>query len=277
MNKQAKERFSFINMLSHWRGYVRNKDLQNQFGISRQQAYTDLKNFLNTYPGILVKENTGEYWINYEYSQENDIPVLDQYLEWLSNGHFYLDSSVKMTYQAELIELPFRTVSRQIISVLSQAVEQKKRIELGYVSLTHPEFDGRIFHPHTFVRTAQRWHIRGYCEKSQGYRDLVLSRCRGNAELLDASLHDKENDIAWNTNVTIILSPDPRLTQHQQDVLIHDYNMKGGQLVINTRAALVNYVLKNMQVSIKYLDGIPEAQQLVLVNRSDIRSWLFDG
>ena len=34
---------------------------------------------------------------------------------------------------------------------------------------------------------------------------------------------------------------------------------------------------KEMQVNTKYLDGKPEAQQLVLVNRDDIKQWLFNS
>lgn len=33
------ERFVFIEMLAFWMGCIRNKDLEKQFGITRQQAY----------------------------------------------------------------------------------------------------------------------------------------------------------------------------------------------------------------------------------------------
>ncbi|AOE84108.1 BCCT family transporter [Pseudomonas sp. TCU-HL1] len=31
------------------------------------------------------------------------------------------------------------------------------------------------------------WHVRSYCEKNRAYRDVVLSRLRGEPDLLDAS------------------------------------------------------------------------------------------
>ena len=37
--KLPRERFAFLEMLAFWMGAVRNKDLENQFGITRQQAY----------------------------------------------------------------------------------------------------------------------------------------------------------------------------------------------------------------------------------------------
>ena len=53
--------------------------------------------------------------------------------------------------------------------------------------------------------------------------------------------------------------------------------MEEGQLHISIRAALADYLHKEMQVNTKYLYGKPEAQQLVLVNRDEIKQWLFNS
>lgn len=90
-----------------------------------------------------------------------------------------------------------------------------------------------------------RFHVRGYCEKSQGFRDLVLSRFRGEAEIEGPSPHSIDKDEAWQTSVTLILSPDPRLSPAQRDVLANDYQMENGTLHIKTRAALADYLLRN--------------------------------
>jgi hypothetical protein len=82
-------------------------------------------------------------------------------------------------------------------------------------------------------------------------------------------------DQAWNTEVTLRLQPDPRLNDARKDALMHDYGMHNGELHLRTRAALAHYLLLEMQVNIKMLDGNPEAQQLVLVNMDEIKPWLF--
>lgn len=273
----SNERQAFIHLVSYWRGYIRNKDLQTQFSVSRQQAYNDIRDYMELNPNFLQKADNGVFVGQDRSGPAEAIPSLDDYFDWLLTGHFYLKSHTLQLGLAEEVKAQSRRISRQVVSLLTQAIEQKRRLEMGYISLTSPEFDGRIFHPHTFVKTGQRWHVRGYCEKSQDYRDLVLSRCRGEIELLDQSTHTQEQDTVWNTLVEIILGPDPRLTPEQQEVLINDYHMSDGRLVIRTRAAIVNYLLKDMQVNTKYLDGVPEAQQLILVNRNDIKGWLFDG
>lgn len=52
--------------------------------------------------------------------------------------------------------------------------------------------------------------------------------------------------------------------------------MKNGQLRVKTKACWVNYVLSEMQVKTKMIEAEAIAQQLVLVNKFDIKKWLFD-
>lgn len=270
------ERHLFLEMLALWQGYVRNKDLIEQFSITRQQAYQDIRAYQEQYAERLKKMASGPYQFSAQYLSEAPKHSLEHYLQWLSTGQFYAPQPSFNTEFGEHCSVPQRYVAPQIIAALTAAIHQQKRLELGYVSLSNPEWEGRIFHPHTFVKTGLRWHVRGYCEKSQGYRDLVLSRCRGDAELLDDSQHTKDDDQVWNTQVVLIFAPDPRLNDAQKEVIAHDYRMENGQLRIITRAALVDYLLKMMQVKAQNLEETPEAQQLILLNPRDVKPWLFE-
>jgi predicted DNA-binding transcriptional regulator YafY len=266
------KRFLFIEMLAWWSGSISNKQLMQQFGISRQQAYNDFKQYTLQHPHNLLKTDQG-YCPAQTFTPHYISGELSQFLHWYET-HTILDQ----TYQSPRVthvSIPDRIVSVQIIRCLVGAIEQQKRIDVQYVSLSNPENDGRIFHPHTFVNTGLRWHVRGYCEKSQAYRDLVISRFKGEAELLDTSTYPSCNDNAWQTFINIILEPDHRLTAAKKAVLMNDYQLNNGQLVIHTRAALASYVLHEMQINTKMLDGTPEAQQWVLVNQNDIKQWLF--
>ena len=274
-SSSSQTRLLFLEMLATWQGYVRNKDLVDQFSITRQQAYQDIRTYQKRYPDRLHKMDSGPYQYTDDYLAQASQESLEYYLLWLSTGQF---NPPPLMFQASLGEhcvLPQRHVAPQVMAVLTEAIRQQKRIELGYVSLSHPESEGRIFHPHTFVKTNLRWHVRGYCEKSRGYRDLVLSRCRGNAELLDDSQHTKIHDDVWNRQVELLLAPNPNLSADQQDVIAHDYQMLDGQLRLITRAALVDYLLRDMQVKIQPSDDLPEERQLILLNPQDVAPWLF--
>ncbi len=262
-------RFLFIELIVWWKGNVTNQSLQKQFHISRQQAYNDFKRYCEHYPNNLLRDEQG-YQPSLSFTPHFITGELSQFLHWFDTG-----SLNELAVENTQLALPKSLINAGVIRVLVSAIENKQRIEASYVSLSHPESDGRIFHPHTFVNTGLRWHIRGYCEKSQGYRDLVLSRFREGTELLEDRAYSNDQDLAWHSEIDIILEPDPRLTSSQKSVLAHDYELTHGQLVIKTRAALASYLLQHMQIKTKMLDGTPEAQQWILVNQDDIKHWLF--
>lgn len=274
--KPPHDRFAFLEMLAFWMGAVRNKDLEAQFGITRQQAYKDFTLHQQLHPDCLIKTDKACY----EYADNAKCHYfdggLDDFLLWLETGHFAISTPLPNTFTSRL-KLPERHASRRIVAALVNAIQQQLRIEVNYISLSNPEEEVRIFSPHSIVKAGSRFHVRGYCEKAKAYRDFVLSRFREEVQIEGPSPYSIEQDVAWQTHVTLILSPDPRLTSAQSKVLAHDFQMETGLLHISTRAALADYLLKEMQVNTKYLDGKPEAQQLVLVNRDDIKQWLFNS
>ncbi|MCR6650193.1 MAG: WYL domain-containing protein [Cellvibrionaceae bacterium] len=273
------KRFWLIELLAYWEGRVNTTSLIHHFGLSRQQSSADLNAYSAQAPTNLTYDaSTKAYLPKADFQRHFISDDVGEYLGWMQNPSAapapISAPSAKLSNLA--LRLPPRKVAPELMRGLVAATRQRLRIEVDYVSLTNPNREGRVIAPHTFVNTGLRWHLRAWCEKSRGYRDFVLSRFRGVPTLLDKTQHPIEHDVAWNTQITIILQPDPRLTPAQQEVLENDYQMLGGQLHITTKACMVNYLLKEMQVNTKMLDGTPEAQQLVLVNREDIRPWLFD-
>jgi predicted DNA-binding transcriptional regulator YafY len=268
----SQERFLLLELLAWWQGSVTNIQLVNALGVSRQQAYSDIKKYCQLHPSNLIHTKQG-YIPATKFTAHYISKDVSQFLSWWSTGS--IPNNKSASDHVVQLAIPTRTVSVIVIRALVQALTQKKSVEAAYVSLSHPENDGRIFHPHTFVNTGLRWHVRGYCEKTQGYRDLVLSRFHDDIEILENSSHPIELDKAWQQIIKIILKPDQRLSAQQQSVLTNDYQLHDGQLIIETRAALANYLLHEMKVNTKMLDGTPEAQQWVVVNIDDIKQWMF--
>lgn len=278
MNKPITDkRFWLLELVGYWEGRVTTGHLCAQFGLSRQQASKLINQYKNANPGNLEYSTTRK---GYEptnhfiarYINEDAI----EYLNWLATSN---TSTHNPAQQASIphtsLMLPPRQVQPALMRALTTAIREQRRVDVDYVSLTNPNREGRIIAPHTFVNTGLRWHLRAWCEKSQEYRDFVLSRFRGEPELLDKSSRTGEHDQAWNTDITLVFEPDSRFEQAKRDVLMHDYNMQNGQLRIITRAALAHYLIQEMQVNTKFLAEKPEAQQLVLVNKDDIKQWLF--
>lgn len=274
-NNPAHQRYRFIELITYWEGRVNATTLTQQFGQSRQQSSADINAYKNIAPDNLIYDSS----LKVNIPADNFLPhfistQVDEYLHWFHTGQL---PSVSPPPLSESLKIPSRKISPQIMRCLVAAIRQQKRIEVDYVSLNNPNREGRVIAPHSFVNTGLRWHLRAWCEKSREYRDFVLSRFRGEPELLEKSHHTAAQDAGWNTQVTIILQPDPRLSPAKREVLENDYQMQNGQLHITTKGCLVNYLLREMQINTKMLDGTPEAQQLVLVNQADIKPWLFEG
>jgi predicted DNA-binding transcriptional regulator YafY len=275
--------YQFIELLAYWQGTINSTDLVNYFKISRQQAHKYLKHYQGLLPANLTYHQSKKVFI--PTSLFKAFSITDDaapYLNWLSQTANEIsfkseNGSVHTRLTNTALTLPTRQVSPLIMRGLVCAMKEQRRLEVDYVSLTNPNQEGRIIQPYVFVKTGLRWHLRAYDEKNQAFRDFVLSRFRAKPELLDKATHFACSDKAWNTIVELNFIADQRLSQEQQQVIEHDYQMHNGRLVIQTRAALVQYLLQEMQVNTKFHDEYPEAQQLVLANKKDIKQWLFNG
>ncbi|WJG10667.1 WYL domain-containing protein [Aliiglaciecola sp. LCG003] len=275
--------YQLIELLAYWQGAVNTTHIVNHFKISRQQAQKYFTEYQQNNPNNLVYDKSAKSFLPTNNFQSKAIDEdVNQYLEWLSNSSNMLSAQIQpsphlnsITYTS--LELPKRSVSCTVMRGLVAAIKQQKRVDVDYVSLANPDGEGRIIQPHIFVRTGLRWHLRAFDEKHKEFRDFVLSRFRGEPELLDKGTHCAKQDSGWNTYINIILAPDQRLNMNQKRVIEHDYQMQNGQLVIKTRAALAQYLLQEMQINIKFHDAYPEAQQLVLLNKNDIKDWLFNS
>tara|TARA_A200000113_G_C8635693_1_gene280753 strand:- start:260 stop:544 length:285 start_codon:yes stop_codon:yes gene_type:complete len=87
--------------------------------------------------------------------------------------------------------------------------------------------------------------------------------------------HFENDDPGWNTEISLRIQPDPRFSEAQRAIVEQDYEMKNGELVIKTKPALAQYMLQEMHVRTEFLAKTPQQQQLVLVNESDVKEWLF--
>ena len=271
-------RYRIIELLSYWEGLVNTTQLMLHFSVSRTQAQKYFKSYQSDYSDNLIYDKSLKgFKPSGDFTSHCISSNVNEYLDWLNNSSELAAPMHHRRFTNATLSLPVRQVLPEVMRGLISAIKHQKRLEVDYVSLANPSGEGRIIQPHTFVKTGLRWHLRAFDEKHQQFRDFVLSRFRGQPELLDNATHNAELDIAWNSTIEMIFSPDSRLTTTQKTVIEQDYQMQDGKLVTKTRAALAQYLLQDMQVNIKFHDAIPEAQQLTLLNFNDIKKWLFNA
>ncbi len=273
-------RYRYIETIALWEGRLTTRHLCNSFGIGRQQASKDINHYIrNIGPGNLVYD---KYLKGYKPTEEF-VPRLtrglaDEYLHLMARNSeltTMFDSLALNPANVELLSVPVRDVRPQTLRPIMQAARQQKRLDCDYVSLNNPDREGRIIVPHTLVYTGLRWHVRAWCEKNLEYRDFVLSRFRDIPEIMDESVHGVEGDTEWNSRVTIVIRPDPRLSPAQREVVETDYGMQDGALRIPTRGKLVSYALNLLRINPRSELEDPTAQQIVVANREELEPWLF--
>jgi predicted DNA-binding transcriptional regulator YafY len=273
-------RYRLIEIVAQWEGRLTTNHLCNSFGIGRQQASKDINAYLKDIaPDNLVYDKYLKGYIpSKNFTPKLTTGTADEYLHALSRtkdiAHTFEGLELGFA-NTEMLQVPLRRIEPTILRALVQAARDHKRVELCYISMKSALEEERIIVPHTLVCTPMRWHVRAYCEKHKDYRDFVLSRFRGEPEILDVSAFTATEDKFWNTEVNLQIKPDSRLGAAQQEVIARDFNMENGCLEVNTRAPLVEYMLRAFNIDPRKQEVLPEAQQIVVANFREIERFLF--
>ncbi len=264
-------RYRLIETIAWWEGRLTTGHLIQSFGISRQQASKDINTYLAEHaPKNLTYDRQLK---GYKPTRQFQPLFMDgsagAYLHLLAQNRDrapHIEGLALAYAHTEVLEVPDRSIRPDVLRPILRACREGLRLETEYVSLANPTVEIRVMAPHTLIYTGMRWHVRAYCEKNRGYRDFVLSRFRGEPDLIDESGHTREGDEAWNAPVQVILEPDARLSREQQAIIETDFGMRDGQLLIDTRGALVRYVLQRYGIDPNTVQANAMAQQLQVGN-----------
>ena len=273
-------RYRLIEIIAYWEGRLTTNHICHTFGIGRQQASKDINTYLQEIgPGNLAYDRHLKGYVpTDEFEPKLTLGVADEYLDLMTR-----DDSLNRRFDrleiglpgSEVLRAPVRYVRPEIIRPIIRATRQGRRVQARYVAMGDPAGDVRVLEPHTVLFSGQRWHVRAWCEKSGEFRDFVLSRFRGEPEVLNVKRRHKiHQDTLWHTPVKVTIRPDQRLTPEQQAIIAEDYGMDGREMTVETRAALLRYLLQMMGLDPMKASADPLAQQVEVANMDELRPWL---
>ena len=273
-------RYRLIETVAWWEGRLTTGHLIQSFGISRQQASKDINTYITEHaPRNLTYDKQLKGYVPSKLFKPlfiDDSASAYLHLLYQNNERAPHIEGLALAYaHTKVLEVPDRSIKPEILRPLLKACRDHLRLDIDYVSLNSPDPEGRLIAPHTLVYTGMRWHVRAYCEKNGEYRDFVLSRLRGEPNLDGESENSVDEDEVWNTEVTVVIEPDSRLTPAQKAIIEADFGMLNGQLLIPTRRALVKYVLQRYQIDPTKMEPRPEAQQIIVKNLTELEPWLY--
>lgn len=266
MSKEAKERFTFINNVVGWEGQINATHVATKFQLSRQAASNILKQYREEFPRYLQYDLSQKAYVatddfNQSFVHNNSFNSFSQYLAAIESTNNELLSNIALEVKA-----PLRNINPLQIRPILRAVRDQLQIDIGYISLSSPNYLDRIIQPHALIFDGLRWHVRAYCNKNSQFRDFTLSRFNGEAIFEGKATHSAAQDERWNTIVDVIIEADPRFNPQQKRIIEQDFQMHRGQKVIPIRAALVNYLLRRLHID--SYKNTPEEQQIVLTKES---------
>ena len=251
---------------------MNRSDITEVFGVSVNQASTDLNRYLGMAPdNMLYDKSAKTYLRGSDFSPLFLKPDASRYLSQLrSAADGILDRSDAWIGQLpsyDATPTPVRGVNAQTLRLVVSAIRRAEAVEVKYQSLSRPEPRWRWISPHAIGFDGFRWHARAFCEEDQTFKDFLLSRIleTRNTKISDAAA---SSDTDWNEAVILEIGPHPELSETQKKVIELDYGMRGGKVEIRVRRALLYYALKRLGLDTAPTARRPEDQQIVLLREA---------
>lgn len=270
----VEQRLEFIEFRLFWEGHVNRSDLMDQFGVSVNQASTDLNRYIGFAPANMVYDKSARTYVRGSAFQPQFLePDASRYLAQLRSVAENIldreDSWIANLPSFASPPTPVRGVDPVTLRSVVGAIRRSEEIEIRYQSLSSPDPRWRWIAPHAIAFDGFRWHARAFCLTDECFKDFLLSRMieiRGSRE----SGTSADDDLDWNSEVVLEVGPHPELSETQAKVIALDYGMRGGSAKIRVRRALLYYALRRLGLDTDPAARRPQDQQIVLMIAPEI-------
>ena len=271
----VERRLEFIEFRLFWEGSVNRADLMETFGVSVNQASTDLNRYIGMAPTNMAYDKRARTYVRSpDFSPLFLKPEASHYLSQLrSLADGILDKAeawIGQIPEFDATPTPVRGVDAKTLRTVVSAMRRAEDIEVKYQSLSRPDPRWRWIAPHAIGFDGFRWHTRAFCEIDQIFKDFVLSRImetRGTRPRTS----DPAADADWHEHVVLEIGPHPELSETQKKVIALDYDMEEtNRAKIAVRRAFLYYALKRLGLDTDPIARRPQDQQIVLLNRAAI-------
>jgi hypothetical protein len=266
------QRFEMIEWRAYWLGRVNRSDIEERFGVSTPQASVDLRSYQETAPNNIEYDPTQKAYVPTKDFQPQFLrKSADRYLLQLNailNGAILpADTWFKSPPPATVMQTVVRSIKPEFLRAILRATEERHELDMEYQSLKNARI--RAIAPHALAFDGHRWHVRAWCAHRREFRDFVLTRIRSVGDSRPSGA-DPTNDVEWSTMVKLKIVPHPKLTEAGKAAIELDYGMEGGQLIVDTRAALAFYLMKRLNLDLDDEKIPPDRLQIFLSNRAEV-------
>jgi predicted DNA-binding transcriptional regulator YafY len=270
----VERRLEFVEFRLFWEGGVNRSDIVEEFGVSVPQASKDLSLYQEQAPDNIRYDRSQKRYFASESFRPKFIELdAAAYLQRLTPSthptHGGIDNLGGAIVTADKLPIPQRRIRADVLRSLLSCARRSHSVEILYQSMsgTRPEPLWRRISPHAFGSDGLRWHVRAYCYIDEKFKDFILSRCLDSRDP-DISGITASEDRVWNSNFSVLLTPNPRLEVSQQEIIAQDYDMKNGQVAVPVRRALLYYFSKRLRLDVASNDD-PREAPVIVKNRDE--------
>lgn len=270
----VQRRLEFIDFRLFWDGRFNRRDLSETFGISAQQASSDIAQYTALAPGNLVYDQTLKAYLRApSYDPKLMHASAERYLlqlvaienQWMRQEDTWFDKTPPIENVSLLRK---RTDARILLHVLD-AINQRGKLEIQYKSITGSPEPRRVIAPHALFHAVGRWYVRAWSNEHSDFRDYNLFRIDQAGDITAAAI-DHALDFEWMHKIDLILAPNPALSENQKAALEAEYDMTEGRLLITKRLSQTFYLMTEHNFDVEPDKLPPGKQQLVLLNREEV-------
>ena len=272
----VKRRLEFIDFRLFWDGRFNRKDLSETFGISAQQASSDISQYERQAPGNLSYDKHEKAYVRASGYR----PVLirdsvERYLlqlvavehRWMRAEETWFDRPPP----CEIVHLERRRTNPDVLLNIVDAIRLKCQLEIEYASITGSPELPRVIAPHAIVHSAGRWYARAWARHHNDFRDYNLDRILSVSALAPTKV-DPTLDFQWIHQINLEITPNPELAPERQAAIAAEYNMQVGLLEMPCRLSTAFYMMSANNLDVEPGRLAPEKQQLVLRNRAAVEA-----
>ena len=279
----VEKRLEFIEFRLYFEGRMNRSDLMKVFGVSVNQASTDLNRYLKLAPDNMIYDKSARSYLRSDeftplFLKLDASTYLDQ-LRALADGIVTKQESWAMEYPIfDSVPAPTRLVEPTILRIILEVLREELAIEIKYQSLSAPTPEWRWIAPHAIGFDGFRWHIRAFCDRDRLYKDFLLARVIETRATRRPD-NDPDTDRDWHEHVALDIGPHPGLSESQKEVIALDYGMQDGRVTLRVRRAFLYYTMKRLGLDRDPVTHEPANQHIVLLNRDAIEAdrLSFDG
>lgn len=227
-------RLVYLDQCLTWRGQVNRKDLVERFGISSPQAAIDFREYLErvTDPKPRYDAVRKCYLAD---SKHRGLPF--------ANEVGSPDELVRHPNGFSLLPSPVRQCPPFVMRHLYQAIEQRQKIEIDYVSISSGLRQNQWIAPAHFASDGERLHVRAWSFHHEDWRDYLPVRVSAESSFLARPVgQELPLDADWEELVEIRLRPLSVLSDEQKAAVRLEYGFAEEVLSFQVRRSLEFYI-----------------------------------